>query len=241
MSLLNILQVLDRAHNGPVVSLKEWDSRVIPTKIASKLKEHNIRNTCNSENPVNTDDALADEFFKAGFELAVETGMLCQTTERVIEVTKEEILDGLKNAPSKLELGSGPDKILMQHRKPEDPIKPTIACPLSIEVSEDIWVQLLTGILLDKNIDINEGPSLTTIMGRPVLAGSPYETLVGRVEAQMRHEALWRAGRMGMPLQQVSSATTCFGPMGGFGIPGGYDADNLALTLFPSELKCSYD
>src|SRR3990170_2674055 len=116
MSLSKLLDVLDRAHNGPVVSLKDWDSRVIPTKIAKKLKEHGLNNTCNRKDPVNTDDALADEFFNAGFEL---------------------------------EIGKGPDKVVFKHSKPEDVQKPVISCPLSIEVSEELWIPLLTGILQD--------------------------------------------------------------------------------------------
>src|SRR3990170_5271466 len=107
MAKLDIVEVLRRANNGPLCSVKNWDSKVIPQNAARKVKEHNLTKTCDTNNPVNTDDALADEFFKAGFELATEIGTLCPDTERVIEVSKEELNERLRETPSQMILGRG--------------------------------------------------------------------------------------------------------------------------------------
>ena len=124
MSIYKILETLDRAHTGPVCTLKDWDTRVIPKQAAKKVQEHGLQNTFSAENPINTDDALADEFYKAGFEMAVETGLLCVDTERVIKVTAEELRFALDSAPDELVLGKGDDALVLRDRRPEDPIKP---------------------------------------------------------------------------------------------------------------------
>ena len=86
MSIQHILEILNRAHHGPMCTEKEWNTRVIPTNVSKKLKEHGLQQTFNPENPVNIDDTLADRFYKAAFELAVEMGFLCLDTERVVKV-----------------------------------------------------------------------------------------------------------------------------------------------------------
>jgi methylamine--corrinoid protein Co-methyltransferase len=99
----------------------------------------------------------------------------------------------------------------------------------------------MEGIVRHREIDIFEGGSLITIFGQPVRAGSPYETLVGAYNAQLTKEALWRAGRPGMPTIGIISGTTAFGQLGGFGIKGGLDPDtDMILMLTPGDLKTSY-
>ena len=122
MSFLRMLEILDRAHRGPICALKEWNTKVIPTNVSRKLQEHGLKGTFDPTNPINTDDELADRFYKAAFELAVEMGVLCQNTERVIKVSEDELRRAVKNAPSQLFLGKGPDEVLLQHRQPEDKI-----------------------------------------------------------------------------------------------------------------------
>jgi methylamine--corrinoid protein Co-methyltransferase len=75
-----------------------------------------------------------------------------------------------------------------------------------------------------------------------VRSQTPYETLVGMRNAKLTEEALWRAGRPGMPVTAVISSVTAFGQLGGFGMPGGFSPEkDIAIVLGPSELKTSYD
>ncbi len=241
MSIESILKILDRAHKGPLCTVKDWNTRLLPGAVSRKLKEHDLNKVCDTENPINIDDELADKFYKAGFELAVELGMLCQDTERVITVTEDELRDALSDAPSELALGEGLDMVILKHRKPEDKQRPLFAAPLGIVVSEDLWVPLHVGIVQHREVDILEGGTLVTIFGRPVLAGTPYETAMGRYHAQLNREALWRAGRPGMCTQAIISSTTEFGQLGGYGIAGGFDpAVNAAKILAPGEMITTY-
>ena len=239
MSVTGIVEILDRAHSGPVCSVKEWDTRLIPTKVSEKLKEHGLMNTCTPDNPINTDDGLADKFFRAGYELALETGMLCIDTERIIKVTEEELKELVKTR-RKIPMGEGVDRVVLKPRKPESPKKPVYASPFGIVVSEDLYVPLVTAIAKHREIDILEGPSLETVFGRPIKTGTPYETLAGRYQAQLFREAVWRAGRPGIGAHGIITSPTEYGQLGGYGIPGGYRITDFALSLAISELKTSY-
>ena len=59
MSIERFLEILDRTRNGPLCTLKEWNTKVLPGKISQKLKEHGLHATFDHDNPINTDDALA--------------------------------------------------------------------------------------------------------------------------------------------------------------------------------------
>src|SRR4030067_111571 len=135
MSAEALLEILDRAHTGPVCTVHDWDCKVIPREVSSRLKEHGLDKTFAPDNPINTDDGLADEFYKAGFELATRVGMLCIDTERVVRITEEELKEALGNAPNELTIGEGQDKVVMRHRRPEDPYPPIACSSLGIVVS----------------------------------------------------------------------------------------------------------
>lgn len=240
MRRLTILDILDRVHSGPVCTGRDWDVKMLPTKVADKVNKYGLKNTCRPENPINCDDALADQFFKAGFELAVDLGMFCVDTERVIKVTAEELLDCVRRAPAELIMGEGPDRVVAKVRMPEDKQPPLFCSPLGIVVDEDLWIPMVQAIAQYKEIDEIIGPSFATAFGRPILAGTPYETYAGRLEAQMRREALWRAGRPGMPRIGTQS-TTEYWHLGGYGTHGGYDPNiTIAICNSPAEIKTNY-
>jgi methylamine---corrinoid protein Co-methyltransferase len=242
MTIKKFVEILARAHSGPICSVEEWDTVRIPNAVKAKLKKYDLYKKFDPENPVNTDDELADRFFKAGFELAHELGVYCVNTERIINVSEEELLDVVNHAPKQLKLGFGKDEILMRCRKPEDGIEPIVIAPLGIVVAEEDWVPLHVGIASVKEIDIMQGGSLETLFGQPLRGGTPFETLAGRYQAQLHKEALWQAGRPGMPASAVISSTTAYGQLGGFGTPGGFSVEKDAgIVLAPSEMKTSYD
>ncbi len=240
-SIEHILQVLDKAHTGPICTVSDWNYKVLPQAVSQKLENYGLKKTCDTKNPINTDDELANRFFKAGFELAVELGLICQDTERVIKVTEEELDEAIRNAPSELALGKGRDAVVLKQRKPEDKLQPLSFSPMGHLISEDIWVRLVQGIAQQHEIDGLRSPIISTILGRPALADSPYETLAGRYEAQLTKEALWRAGRPGMNTQSVASSPTAYGLFGGYGIPGGFDPEATLVTILcPGELTTTY-
>ncbi len=234
-----LLNNLDKAYNGKLCSVKEWDTKIIPGTIRSKLKEHGLAGTLDMENPINTDDELADRFFKAGNELALELGLLCEDTERIIKVDEAELQASLRDYQFENVIGSGQQTRVMKPRVPEDPYQPILEASLGIVCSEEIYMPLVEGIVkYPKLVDSLHGPTLATVYGRPVRSGTPYETLMGRYESQMKKEALWRAGREGMCCVGVAGASTEFGHFGG--APALEGPGNITMSLCPVEMKCTF-
>ena len=87
------------------MSTKEWDTKILPKTIKGILKEYGLARTLDMDNPINCDDDLADTFFKAGRELALELGIFCEDTERVIKMTEDELLETIRDYPDHLILG----------------------------------------------------------------------------------------------------------------------------------------
>ena len=236
-----ILRSLDRAYTGPICTVKEWDSKVVPKTIKAILKKHGLENTCDVDNPINFDDEVADRYFQAGWELALEIGMLNVETERIIKITEDELIDTLKHKPHQISLGSGEDEVILKARRPEDPTPPLLAASLGIVVSEELYVPIVEGLVkYRKLVDVLHGPSLDTVYGRKVRSGTPYETLMGRYEAELRRHALYRAGRPNMANTGIAGAVTEYGHLGGAAAMGGAGSANVTMALCPVELKTNF-
>ncbi len=239
-SLVKLMETLQRARDGAPCSNREWETRVIPETVKKYLKKYNLQHTFNKEEPVNQDLELADRFFEAALEMAAEIGILMVDTESVIRFSREEILEAVDRAPDHVTVGKDSDRITIQARRPEDPVPPVFGGPLSIQVSEELYVPITEGILRSPSIKVQEGPSIDTVFGLPVYSGTPFETAVALRENRLRAEAQWRAGRTGIPNMSIASSTTEYGQLGGF--PGQTSLENpsICLILHPAELKIHY-
>ena len=74
MNLDRILDVLDKAHAGPVYKERDFNLGVVAATISEKVKKYGLTKTVDTENPIGSDDDLADRVYQAGFEAAVEIG-----------------------------------------------------------------------------------------------------------------------------------------------------------------------
>ena len=232
-----LLEVMDRTLIGPPISRKEWEYKLVPRTTMRVLKDHGLERTFDPNNPINTDLSLADEFWEAGFSLAVELGMFCPETERIVKFTEEEIEEALKNAVSEVSLGKGKDRITIKARVPEDQSPPIAAMSaLGLSVSEELYVPICQSIAQYRVVDMLLGACLDRLHGREVRSRTPYETLAGFYEAKLVKEALHRAGRPRMPVFGVEGAPTEYGFFGGF-LPGGFEPEcTLAICLIPEPI-----
>lgn len=235
-----IIEILKRAEDGDYCTVKEWDVKRIPKTVKAKLKKYELAGTCDPENPVNMDGELADRFFKAGYEMALELGFLCETTDRIIKVSKEELDKSLENAPKELRVGYGEHSTLLKTRTPSDPYTTKVAASLGITISEEIWPSLTEGIARQKEVDLLEGGSLKKIFGLNLVPDAPSETLGGYEQGKMHVAIREKVGRPGMGGIGQISAITEYGQFGGYGIPGALPPTDLSLILYPSELKINY-
>lgn len=236
----DLLQVLARTQTGEYCTNKEWDTKRIPRTVREILARYDLAKTCDVDNPVNLDPDLADRFFVAARDLALELGYLCSDTERIVSVSEDELDNGVKAAPAEIFMGHGKDGRWMRSRTPGDAQPIMVCASLAITMSEDVYPLVTEAIAREPEVDILGGGSRVRLKGHEVMSGTPMETLLGHEEAILHREIRRRAGRPGMPGNGVYSAVTEYGQFGGYGTPGGFTPNDLALVLFPSELKIDY-
>jgi len=236
----DILEILKRTETGDYCSIKDWDLKRIPVRIREKLEKYQLDNTFNPDEPVNCDDEIADTFYKAGYELALELGMLCENTERIVSISQDELDDTLATVPGKIFVGHGDDGVWINARKPEDPCPMVYGASMAITVSEEVWEPLTEAIAREPEIDILCGPSLISVRGRRYGSASPLETYVGYYNGIMSRKIRERVGRPGMGGVGCQSAVTEYGHLGSYGLPNSYPPTDLAVSLFSSEMKIHF-
>jgi len=236
-----LFNILDKTLTGPITTKRDFEFKLVPQITRQILKEYGLEKTFDPSNPVNSDLKLADDFYRAGYELALRLGMFCPDTGRRVMFTEEEVKEALRNAPSEVALGYGKDRVTIRSRKPEDRNPPVAeGSSLGMAVSEEYFIPLCMAIAQYRVIDIILAPTLDTINKREIRARTPYETIMGMYEARYIKEALARIGRPGMPLHGVEGAPTEYGYFGGF-LWGGFDPDRtIGIALIPEPITLPY-
>ena len=92
--MVGFSEVVDRALNGPICAEKEFDMEILVPELARVVKKFEIQ--YDPQNPIPSDDDLADRVFAAAAEFYTNVGTYCIDTERRILFTHEEIKDALK-------------------------------------------------------------------------------------------------------------------------------------------------
>jgi len=237
--MLDFFEIIRRAMNGPYYPEKDYDLKVFVPKLREIVKKYGIR--FDSQDPVNLSDKLADDVFEAALELCTEVGCYCNDTSRVIQFTREELLEALRDAPSAPVFGEGADRRAMVGRKPESTIQPYcyVGAGGATCSNADVYVRLVEGygrIPLANSVTC---PNLQTINGMDVVAGSPLELLACIRAIELGRAALRRAQRPGLPIMNsISTAVTDAAKIAGseFGLR---DSDCWVVG-FAAEFKVSF-
>lgn len=237
-SLLPFTTVLDRALEGPVCELKDWDLKFIAKATSAKVKEYNIRH--DSENPIPSDDSLADDVYKAGFELALELGVYCTDTGRIIKIDETELKAVIKEGVSQCTYGNGQEEVLYYKRNPEDS-RELIRCigPYNT-ISEELMIPIHQLFMQSKYTQAVSCGLSDTVYGREIRAGTPWEVLASLVYARALREAARRAGRPGLSLWGTCQDATGMGHLSCW-TPDGFNIYDHCIISMPCELKTNND
>mgnify|MGYP001024620135 CR=1 FL=1 len=198
--MVSFAEVINRALTGPYYSEKDYNLKLFVPKLRETVKKYEIK--YDPENVIPLNDDLAERVFKAGVELYSNVGTYCVDSHRVIQFTEAEIREALATAPSAPIFGEGKDAKALVARKPESNIPPWCflgACGVAVS-SEEIFESIIRGYGGIPFADSITTPSLATLDGTQVRAGSPLEILACIKAVTLTREGLRKAGRPGLPI-----------------------------------------
>lgn len=203
----SLFDFLERAVTGPIMTRKDFQMKVLIPNIRNVVKKFQI--TYTPDEPVSSDDGLADRLFDAAIDFLAATGLYCDGTNRVIRFEHDEIRQGLKSYRQAGTFGEGRDRSVLTPRKPEDANPPW--CHLGngiVATSEEIAMSLVEGFAEIPQARSIAMPTLETVRGLPIMGDSPLE-IYGVISAtQAVRKALWRSGRPGLPILNLCPAAT---------------------------------
>ena len=198
---LNAIDCYNRAISGPKVDESIWDFKTIPAKSAELAKEYGVKAP---KETIICDGDMADRVFQAGKAMLLALGFYVIDTHRIISVAEDELIDGLKHAPTELILGCNRDRAVMRNRKIGGlnyDYRPVIeGGPTGAPVSEQWFLQIMTSYAQEGVTDTIVNGVLSTFQGWEVVPGSVYEVKAVKAEQQYIKLAASNAGRPGMAI-----------------------------------------
>lgn len=232
-------EIVKRSENGPFTREPDFD-RALVRRIPELVRKYGIK--FEPKVLVPADNDMADRLFQAGVELFVEFGAYNQSTERQILFKREEVEQAVAAAPSAVILGTGKDAVVEQHREVESLIPCRMhSGPTGTPCSERYHPLILQSCAQEPLVDCLGHGSIATYMGESIIPGSPLEILAARSEAAIAREAVRKAGRPGMHIEDNAVSLTCAGKMASIDSHVGLrPSDGLLISQMP-EFKTNYD
>lgn len=205
-----------------MVTEKDYDLTLLVPKLREVAKKYDVAYDPND--PVPSDDALANRVFEAALEFYSEVGTLCVDTGRIIRFTRDEIMEALRACPKQVAFGEGKDLALMKCRKVEDFEPPCLwLTAYSLSTDETLFGPIVESFIQEPLTQIVSTAIVPEINKIQIGVGDPTEYLGATRSALMFHDARCRAGRPGIACgNAVSAAITAAGIMAatrpGFGL-----------------------
>jgi methylamine--corrinoid protein Co-methyltransferase len=232
-------EIVNRSENGPYIRESEFDLNLAKT-VMKLVREYDL--SYDPQILIPSDDDLADRLYQAGLDLFLELGVYNQSTQRRILFTRDEVEQAVAAAPGMVVLGTGKDVVIERHRGIED-LEPCCmhSGPTGTPTSEAYHGLILQSCAQEPLVDCLGHGSVATYMGHMVIPGTPLEILAAQRDAVQAREAIRKAGRPGMHIEDMAVPLTCAGKISTFMPDNGMrPSDGLLVSQIP-ELKTDYD
>lgn len=217
---LNVMGIYDKFTKGKKVSENYWDYTLVPVTASIMKEQYGISFT---DNIIPDDPELIDNLFKAGFNMLVTTGFYCPDLGRMIEITPEDIWEGIDKAPKKVKLGSGKDSVILESRHGNARRRPVVkGGPTAALVSEGIYSKMMQSYAQEHIVDTLFNGVLNTLGGCDPRSNSPREIYSVMAEMKLTDIAKCNSGRPGMcvtgPETAISSGARISANLTNFGL-----------------------
>jgi len=237
--MISLLDIAERTQKGRKVVEDAWNMSLFQN-IQGLVKKYDIPKYSADKPFLNLDDELAHRAFQAGVDLIVEHGVYCITTGRVVELTREEVLQAIAESPSQVIVGRGPDARVMKQREIEGK-EPLNVCPgHHSPFTEDLAPLVVKNFAQIPRTDFIEGFNFVEVDGREV-QGMPMEVYATRRQIGWMREGVRKAGRPGLSIvlypinTRAAALMSVLEPIGGLQ-PG----DGILTSVLPDE-KIEHD
>lgn len=238
--MIGFWDVIDRSESGPLFKEKQFDMQLsgVARRLAQKYDIH-----YDPQQVVPDDDNLADRLYQAALDLILEVGVYCRDTGRLMQFSREEVEQAVKNAPHSVTYGQGRDVALMTSRDVEDTRPPFITMtPVGTPVAEERFVAMVQSYAQEPLAQTFSSAFSQTINGRPIKATTPQETEAAIWNVIKLREAARAAGRPQIGIHNlVSNAertdATLAAMQSDFGV---LPNDGLGIAAI-SEMKVDYE
>ncbi|PWB53937.1 MAG: hypothetical protein C3F13_08530 [Anaerolineales bacterium] len=237
--LTRFLDVIDRAYSGPMVEEEDFDLKMVAAGVQRVLQEYDLK--FDKGHIIQQDDALIDRTFEAGLDFLVECGVYNRSTGRLIKFNRQEIMDTIEAAPTKVVIGEGQDARLYRSRKVEDPTPPQVSGgPIGTPLSEDQYITIMQSYWREPILDLIVPGTLSTTYGRQLRAKSPLEIAASWQESAFGNEAARRAGRPGLSRMCVEMSISDIGHLSSIS-RGGFKPTDVHVIPMIGEMKTNHE
>ncbi len=211
----NFLEICERGFTGPRVKKEEWDFEYIVLTVQELVEKYDLK--WDPEVLIPQDEKLLEDIFAAGRELIERTGVYNISTSRIIELSREEIAEGIAGMHHSLDMGEGKDRYTLMARSIEDPRPPAIwAGNPGAPTPEELFAPIIRSVAKEPVIDLITCGSLIDVDSYKVKQAEPTEVLAVQRETEYIREALLEAGRPGMGILGAESSISEIGDISAF-------------------------
>ena len=238
-SIVHFLEIVNRGYTGETVSKDDWDMDHVVLPVMDILEEFELER--DSDDLLLQDKEQAKIYFDAAVELLVRSGVYNQSTRRVMQFTREEILEAARNMPQAVTVGHDADAYTFVPRHPDDSRLPGVVagnpgCPMT----EEMFCKTVTSWAKEPVVDMVTCGSLVEVDGFTVVRDSPSEVLALRRELKYLNEICAKVGRPGIGRLAAESSVSEIGDLAAMA-PGGFQPGDAHLIALNNELMITND
>ena len=237
--MISLLDIAERTQKGHKMAEDAWNMSLFH-KVSELVKQYEIPNYTSDTPFLNLDDKLPEKAFQAGVDLLVEHGVYCITTGRVVEFSKQEVLDAIKECPKEIVVGEGKDARVMKQRKVEGKEQLNFCPGHHSPFTEELAPLVVKNFAQIPRTDFIEGFNFVEVDGREIL-GAPIEAYAARRQVSWMREGIRKAGRPGLSIVFYPITTRAAVLMAAMDpIDGLRRGDGILTSVLPDE-KIEHD